>query len=81
MVKKVNECKYLGIKLDKILTLQSQVKTFLTNMAIAIRTIDSIKKQLPTETLNMLLETLALIHLDYSSLFIQCMSKALVLSL
>ena len=81
LVSKVSECNYLGIKLDKKLTLQNQAKTILKTMAKATRAIDSIKKQLQTETLKILLQTLVFFHVDYSSLFRQHMSNASLLFL
>ena len=50
-------------------------------MAKATRAIDSIKKQLQTETLNILLQTLVFFHVDYSSLFRQHMTNASLLFL
>ena len=75
-VNKVNACKYLGVTTDEHLSFNPQVKKVLQKMAMGIETIDTIKKQLPTTTLIMLLQTLVLSHLSYPALLLLSVSTA-----
>ena len=53
-----------------------QVKKVLQKMAMGIKTIDTIKKQLPTTTVIMLLQPLVLSHLSYPALLLPSVSTA-----
>ena len=76
-----DECKYLGIKIDKSLSYESQVKKILQKMATGIKTIKTIRTQLPTKTLETLLNSIVLCHLDYSALLIKETNQTLKNSL
>ena len=75
------ECKYLGIIVDNNLSFESQVKKILQKMAIGIKTIKTIRTQLPTKTLEALLNAIVLSHLDYSALLINEINQNLINSL
>ena len=62
-IKQSRECKYLGIFLDQNLTSQTQVKRILQKMALGIKTIDTIRKQLPSKSLYTLFQSIVLFHL------------------
>ena len=75
------ECKYLGIIVDNNLSFESQAKKILQKMAIGIKTIKTIRTQLPTKTLEALLNAIVLSHLDYSALLINEINQNLINSL
>ena len=81
VVKKKCECKYLGITLDQHLTFQTQVKKVLKNMAVGIKTIESIQHKFPTTVLVMLFHALIISHFEYSAIFFAQISPPLLLSL
>ena len=69
VVKKKCECKYLGITLNQHLTFQTQVKKGSKNMAVGIKTIESIQHKFPTTVLVMLFHALIISHFEYSAIF------------
>ena len=75
-VNKVNACKYLGVTIDEHLSFGPQDKNVLQKMAMGIKTIDTIKKQVPTTTLIMLLQPLVLSHLSYPALLLPSVPTA-----
>ena len=81
LIHEKDECKYLGIIVDNNLSFESQVKKILQKMAIGIKAIKTIKTQLPTKTLEVLLNSIALSHLDYSTLLINENNQNLIISL
>ena len=80
-VAKKLECKYLGLILDSSLSFHAQIKTILQKMAQGIKTIDTIRQQLPTLSLVALLHCLILSHLDYSAIFLIQINATLMLTL
>ena len=50
-------------------------------MALGIKTIDTIRKQLPTKSLYTLFQSIVLSHLDYSALFLSGVNNSLIVSL
>lgn len=80
-IKQFRECNYLGIFLDQNQTFQTQVKSILQKMALGIKTIDPIRKQLPTKSLYTLFQSTVLSHLDYSALFLPGVNNSLIVSL
>ena len=82
VVNKKCECKYLGITSDQHLTFQTQVKKrFLKNMAVGIKTFESIQHIFPTTVLVMLFHALIISHFEYSAIFSTQINPPLILSL
>ena len=80
LVKKSDHCKYLGVTIDKHLGFQTQVKV-LKNMAVGIKTVETVQHRCPTGVLLMLFHALVMSHLEYSLLFFFKVSFSLLLSL
>ena len=81
LVKKSDHCKYLGVTIDKHLGFQTQVKKVLKNMAVGIKTVETVQHRCPTGVLLMLFHALVMSHLEYSLLFFFKVSSSLLLSL
>ena len=81
VIKKESECKYLGITIDQHLSFQTQVKKVLKNMAVGIKTIESVQQKFPTTVLVMLFHALVISHLEYSALYFTQITSPLLLSL
>ena len=81
VVKKKCECKYVGITLDQHLTFQTHVKKVLKNMAVGIKTIESIQHKFSTTVLVMLFHALIISHFEYSAIFLTQISPPSLLSL
>ena len=81
IVKKSDHCKHLGVTIDKHLGSQTQVKKVLKNMAVGIKTVETVQHRFPTQVLLMLFHALVMSHLDYSLLFFFKISSYLLLSL
>ena len=69
LVKISDQCKYLGVTIDKHLGFQTQVKKVLKNMAVGIKTVETVQHRFPTGELLMLFHALVMSHLEYSLLF------------
>ena len=80
-IKLKNEVKYLDIIIDNKLTFETQVKSVLKKMALGIKTIQTIRNNLPKKCLKVLLHALVLIHFEYCNLLLTDISSALLLSL
>ena len=80
VIKKSKECKYLGLTIDSSLSFMNQVKPTSKKMAQGIKTIDSFGIQLPTSSLEILLHSIVLSHLNYS-IFFQHIRKPVMTSL
>ena len=46
-LKPIDECRYLGVILDKELTYQKQLNNVISKIALAIRSIDLVRNQIP----------------------------------
>ena len=80
-IKLKSEVKYLGVIIDNKLNFQSQVKNVLKKMAIGIKTIQTIRNNLPKKCLKVLLQSLVLSHFDYCNIMLTNISSKLLLSL
>ena len=80
-IKLKSEVRYLGVIIDNNLNFQSQVKNVLKKMAIGIKTIQTIRNNLPKKCLKVLLQSLVLSHFDYCNIMLTNISSKLLLSL
>ena len=71
VIKKSNDCKYIGLTTDSRLSFLNHVKQTLKKMSQWIQKKDSIGTQLPTSGLEISLHSNILSHLNYSVLFNQ----------
>ena len=67
IVKKSNHCKYLGVTIDKHLGFQTQVEKVLKNIAVGIKTVETVQHSFPTGILLMLFHALVTIHFSFCS--------------
>ena len=67
-VKPTDECRHLGVILDKELTYQKQLQNLISNMAI--RSIYLVRNQIPLKDRIYLFRSLDLSHLEFSAIFI-----------
>ena len=81
LIHEEEECKYLGIIVDSNLSFESQGKKILQKMAIGMKTINTIRTQLPTKNLRVILKSIVLSHLGYSALLIKGINQNLIMSL
>ena len=79
-IEKSNQCKYLGITIDKHLDFQTETKKELKKMAVGIKIIKTIQHKFPTTVL-MLFDALVLSDFENSALFLLRISSPLLLSL
>ena len=79
-IEKSNQCKYLGVTIDRHLDFHTETKKVLKKKVVGIKTMGTIQHKLPT-TVVMLLQALALSHFEYSSLFLLQITSPLLLSL
>ena len=61
--------RYLGVIIDRELTYQNQLNKVISKMASAIRSLYLVRYQIPLNTRINLFKSLALSHLDFSSIF------------
>ena len=80
-IEKSNQCKYIGVTIDRHLDFETETKKELKNMAVGIITIETTQHKLPKTVLLMLFQVLVLIHLEYSALFLLQITSTLLLSL
>ena len=80
-IEQSKSAKYLGIYLDRNLTYQMKVQNILRKMATSIKVLYSIRNILPEKTRLLLLNSLVLSHLHYSSILINGVSQNLRLTL
>ena len=72
---------YLGVYLDQNLTYQMEVQNILRKMATGIKVLYFIRNILPEKTRLLLLKSLVLSHLHYSSILVNGISQNLLLTL
>ena len=70
-MKPIDECRYLGVILDKELTYQKQLNNVISKMALAIRSIYLVRNQIPLKARINLFRSLVLSHLEFSAIFFQ----------
>lgn len=70
--------KYLGVSIDKHLTLEQQVNNVLRKMAVGIKTISAIRETIPLKSRILLLHSLVLSHFKYASPLFTCLSCQLL---
>ena len=80
-MKKSDHCKYLGVTIDKHLGFQTKVKKVQTNMAVGLKTVETVQHRFPTQVLFMIFHALVMRHLDYSLVVFFKISYSLLLSL
>ena len=68
-LEKSNQCKYLGLTIDKHLDLQTETKKVLKKTAVGIKTIGTIQHEFPTTLLFRLFQALVSSHFELSALF------------
>ena len=69
-IEKSNQCKYLGVKIDKHLDFQILAKNVLKKLAVGIKTIETIQHIYPTTVHLMLFHALVLSHFENSALLL-----------
>ena len=70
-LKPIDECRYLGVILDKELTHQKQINNVIIKMAVAIGSIYLIRNQIPLKARINLFRSLVLSHLEFSTILFQ----------
>ena len=70
VIKEKDVVKYLGVRFDNLLSFNQNVKKILGKMAIAIKTIQAIGKNLPLKLRLTLLHSLVLPHVNYSAVLL-----------
>ena len=78
-IEKSNQCKYLGVTIDKHLDFQTQTKMLLEKMAVDIKTIVAMQNKFPATDLFMLFHALLLSHLKFLAFLLQITSPLLSL--
>ena len=68
-LKTTDECRYLGVILDKELTYQKELNIVIGKMALAIRSIYLVRNQIPLKARINLFRSLVLSHLEFSAIF------------
>ena len=81
IVKKSDHCKYFGVTIDKHLGFQTQGRKVLKNMAVGMKTIETMRHRFPTQALFMLFHALVMSHLGYSLQFFFKISSSSLVSL
>ena len=72
-LKPTDECRYIGVILDKELTYQKQPNNEISIMGLAIRSIYLVRNQIPLKARINLFRSLVLSHLEFSAIFFQNM--------
>ena len=70
-LKPTDECRYLGVILDKELTYQKPLNNVISKMALAIRSNHLVRNQIPLKARMNLLRSLLLSHLEISAICFQ----------
>ena len=70
-LKSTDECRYLGVILDKEVTYQKQLNNVISKMALAITSIYLVRNQIPLKARINLFRSLVLSHLEFSAKFFQ----------
>ena len=78
VMKKTNDFKYLRLTIVSSLSFTNHVKQISTKLAEGIKTIDSIGTHFPASSLEILLQSVVLTHLNFSALFIQHIRKPIM---
>ena len=73
--------KYLGVRIDRLLTFQEETKHILKKMAAGIETIHTIRGTIPDNLKKLILNALVLSQIQYSATIIQSINQNLVLTL
>ena len=68
-LKPTDECRYLGVILEKELTYQRHFNNVISKMALAIRSIYLLRNQIPLKARINLFRSLVLSHLEFSAIF------------
>ena len=77
-LKPTDECRYLGVTLDKQLTYQKQLENLISKIAIAIRSIYLVRNQIPLKARIILFRSLVLSHLEFSAKLFQSLPSYLI---
>ena len=80
-IKKLNQCKLLGVTSDKHKEFKTETKKVLTKMAVGIKTIEVIQHKFPTKFSLMLFRASVMSHFENSALFLLQNTSILLLSL
>ena len=70
-LKRTDECRYLGVILDKKLTYQKQLNNMISKMALAIISIYLVRNQIPLKAQIILFRSLVKTHLVFNALFFE----------
>ena len=70
-LKPTDECRYLGVILDKELTYQKLLNNVIGKMPLAIRSVYLVRNQIPLKARINLFRSLVLSHLAFSAIFFQ----------
>ena len=78
VVQQKDVVKYLGVRIDRNLTLEAHVNHVLRKMAVGIKTICIIRNKIPLKSRLLLLHALVLSHVKYASVLFTGLSKTLL---